>query len=95
MNGFPTTKWVPKYEMAPAMQANMKAYAKAPKTLMWNQGVGANELSPPFRNWTYKKIQEMTLGIVSVPDGLKQMDEEWDKETRDFNPSKLVPAALK
>ncbi len=87
-NTFPTTKWTPDYEMTPVMKKMLTAYAKAPKALNWNQGAGFNELPPPFRNWTYKKVQEMALGMVSVRDGLKQMDEEFDKEARDFNPLK-------
>ncbi len=92
---FPTTKWTPEYEMSPIMKTIMSAYGKAPKTLNWNQGVGANEQPPQFRNWTYKKMQEMAMGTVTVENGLKQMEEEWTLETRDFNPTKLVPTEIK
>ncbi|HEX7712571.1 MAG TPA: extracellular solute-binding protein [Bacillota bacterium] len=93
-NYFPTSKQAITYKATPAMQSVLKAYAKAGKSLNWNQGVGANEIPPAFRNWTYKKVQEMLIGTVSVEDGLKQMDEEFDKEARDFNPTKFVPEKL-
>jgi len=92
MNGFPTTKLRISYEVtSPAMQTILKIFPKAPKSLNWNNGVGANELPPPFRNWTYKKLQEAMIGSVTADQALKDMDAEFDRLAKDFNPSQLVP----
>ncbi len=93
-NSFPTTKEKMTYTATPTMQTVLSIFVKAPKSLNWNNGVGANELPPPFRNWTYKKLQEAMLGEITVEEALRKMDEEFDKEARDFNPSTLKPQAL-
>lgn len=79
------------YEASGAMESLLDAY-NAPgtgKTLNWNQGVGANEMPSAFRNWTYKKIQEAILGIITVDELVSAMDAEWEVQSRDFNPTAL------
>ncbi|OHE61489.1 MAG: hypothetical protein A2413_08930 [Treponema sp. RIFOXYC1_FULL_61_9] len=93
-NGFPTTKEKMNYTVSGTMATVLDAFGKAPKSLNWNQGLGANEMPSTFRNWSYKKLQEAMLGQVSVADALKAMDAEWEVQSRDFNPSTLKKAAL-
>ena len=93
-NAFSTTKEHMVYETTPVMAEILKVSAANKKYLMWNIGVGENELPPSFRNWTYKKVQEMLMGQITPQQLVKAMDEEWAVETRDFNPTKLVKKAL-
>jgi ABC-type sugar transport system, periplasmic component len=93
-SAFSTTKVPVSYELSGPLADMLAVYNKSPKSLYWNQGVGANELPSAFRNWTYKKLQECMLGQSTVDDALKAMDAEWDVESRDFNPSTLKAAPL-
>ncbi len=90
MNAFPTTKAKISWNMTPNMKKVFQYYTgpKYPKGLNWNNGAGMNELPPAFRNYTYKLIQEMSLNMYSVEEGLKKMDAEWANEVKDFNPAK-------
>ncbi|WP_320128513.1 extracellular solute-binding protein [uncultured Sphaerochaeta sp.] len=93
-NSFPTTKEVMKYETSDLMKSILDMSNKYPKRLSWNIGVGDNELPPSFRNWTYKKVQEMIMGKITVKQLLSDMDTQWATDTRDFNPTKLVNQSL-
>jgi raffinose/stachyose/melibiose transport system substrate-binding protein len=93
-SAFSTTKEPVTYELTGPNADMLAAYVRAPKSLNWNQGIGANEMPSAFRNWTYKKIQEGMLGLASAEDITKAMDAEWEVETRDFNPSALKAAPL-
>lgn len=93
-NAFPTTAQHMEYSTSPLMEQIVELYNNTTKRLNWNEGAGENELPPSFRNWTYKKVQEMILGQISVDQMLADMDAQWAIDTRDFNPSKLVNTAL-
>lgn len=91
-NAFPTKNI--KYETTELMSKILEMNNSYDKLLFWNSGVGANELPPSYRNWTYKKVQEMLTGKLTPEQLVKDMDEEWAVATRDFNPSQLVKADL-
>lgn len=93
-NAFQTTVNKVEYEASPLMEEILAEYNKYPKCLAWNEGVGENELPPTFRNWTYKKVQEMLMGLLEPEQLVKDMDEEWARVTRDFNPTIKVSEAL-
>ncbi len=91
-NAFPTKDI--EYSSTELMDAILEMNNKYDKLLIWNVGVGANELPPSYRNWTYKKVQEMLTGKLTPEQLVKDMDAEWAVATRDFNPSVLVEAAF-
>lgn len=87
-----TTAEAMPYETSGAMTSLLQAYndRNSKKSLNWNQGVGANEMPSAFRNWTYKKIQEAILDLITVDELVADMDKEWEVQSRDFNPTKLT-----
>lgn len=91
-NAFPTKKI--EYETTELMSQIIEMNNTYDKLLIWNNGVGANELPPSYRNWVYKKVQEMLTGKLSPEQLVKDMDAEWAVATRDFNPTELVAAEL-
>jgi raffinose/stachyose/melibiose transport system substrate-binding protein len=85
-NGIPSTREPLRYESIQAMEKALDAFnAAKSKQLMWNSRIGRNELPPSFRNYAYKVSIEWLLGSP-IGEGLKKLDEEWDREARDFNP---------
>jgi raffinose/stachyose/melibiose transport system substrate-binding protein len=93
-NSFPTTAEKMVYATSEIMGDLLTLNNTYPKAMMWNTGVGANELPPSFRNWTYKKVQEMLMGQLEPEQLVKEMDTEWATLTRDFDPTKLESESL-
>lgn len=93
-NSFPTTKEKMVYESTPLMESILELYNNSEKCLFWNIGVGENELPPSFRNWTYKKVQEMLMGQLEPAQLVKDMDAQWAIDTRDFNPTQFTAESL-
>ncbi len=91
-NAFPTKNI--EYETTELMSEIIEMNNTYDKLLIWNNGVGANELPPSYRNWVYKKVQEMLTGKLSPEQLVLDMDTEWAVATRDFNPTELVAAEL-
>jgi raffinose/stachyose/melibiose transport system substrate-binding protein len=93
-NSFPTTKEKMVYDTTDLFKGILDMNNKYQKSLMWNIGVGGDELPPSYRNWTYKKVQEMLMGKITAEELVKAMDTQWAVDTRDFNPTKLVEQSL-
>jgi len=93
-NSLPTTKEKMVYDTTPLMGTILKLNNTLPKTLMWNMGVGENELPPSYRNWTYKKVQELLMGQITPQQLVQAMDDQWVISIRDFNPTQLVKSSL-
>lgn len=93
-NAFPTTREKVSYDTSALMQEVIAMNNASDKGLSWDKGVGENELPPSFRNWTYKKVQEMLMGKLEPAQLVKDMDKEWAVATRDFNPTILVEKSL-
>lgn len=94
VNCYPTTKEKMEFNTDPLITDILKVYNTSEKALMWNVGVGANELPPSFRNWTYKKVQEMLMNQLTPEQLVKDMDAQWKVSTRDFDPTVLVKTNL-
>lgn len=91
---FPTTTEKMIYDVDGVMAEVLDSYNSHKAVLNWNQGVGANELPPSFRNFAYKTFQEAMMKKSTVAQCCKALDAEWDNLTRDFNPTKLVKVDL-
>ena len=90
ISGFPTTKEKIVYESSPILSDILETYNSSEKCLSWNIGLGSNELPPSFRNWTYKKVQEMLMNQLTPEQLVKDMDAQWKVSTRDFDPTTLA-----
>ncbi|MDR1128005.1 MAG: extracellular solute-binding protein [Treponema sp.] len=64
------------------------------KQLNWNQKPGANELPQGFRNFCYRLAGQIFLNEFTIDEGLRLLDEEWERRTKQFNPaleSNMIP----
>lgn len=84
LNGIPSTKEKVEYEASPAMQSALDLMndPDVTKSLAINNWWGENLIPPQFRNWFYKKLQEMVASDGDVTDYMKQIDTEYDAQVK-------------
>ncbi|AHM66191.1 hypothetical protein PPSQR21_025490 [Paenibacillus polymyxa SQR-21] len=52
------------------------------KSLAINNWWGENLIQPQFRNWFYKKLQEMVVNDGDVKTYMQQVDTEYDNQVK-------------
>ncbi|WP_145325376.1 ABC transporter substrate-binding protein [Paenibacillus xylanexedens] len=84
VNGIPSTKEKVTYETGEAMQSalDLMNNSKVTKSLAINNWWGENLIPPQFRNWFYKKMQEMVLNDGDVKNYMEQVDTEYDSQVK-------------
>ncbi|MFB5266443.1 ABC transporter substrate-binding protein [Paenibacillus enshidis] len=84
INGIPSTKEKVTYETAEAMEAALALMndPKVTKSLAINNWWGENLIPPQFRNWFYKKLQEMVVNDGDVKTYMQQVDAEYDNQVK-------------
>lgn len=84
---FPTTVESPSMEVTPLLQKVMDAAEEADYlSQMWNGKVGFNELPPDYRNYTYKIVVEVLVGVKTIDEALDSLDATWKTTIEYFNP---------
>jgi raffinose/stachyose/melibiose transport system substrate-binding protein len=84
INGIPSTKEKVEYETAEAMQVALDLMndPNVTKSLAINNWWGENLIPPQFRNWFYKKLQEMVVNDGDVKTYMQQVDAEYDNQVK-------------
>ncbi|MDO3413256.1 extracellular solute-binding protein [Saccharibacillus sp. CPCC 101409] len=84
INGLPSTKEKVEYETGEAMQVALDLMndPDVTKSLAINNWWGENLIPPQFRNWFYKKLQEMVVANGDVKTYMRQVDEEYDNQVK-------------
>ncbi|MGC5772542.1 ABC transporter substrate-binding protein [Paenibacillus pabuli] len=84
VNGIPSTKEKVTYETGEAMQSalDLMTDPNVTKSLAINNWWGENLIPPQFRNWFYKKLQEMVLNDGDVKSYMEQVDAEYDNQVK-------------
>jgi len=84
VNGIPSTKAEVTYETGEAMQTalDLMSDPNVTKSLAINNWWGENLIPPQFRNWFYKKLQEMVLNDADVKTYMEQVDAEYDNQVK-------------
>ncbi|MFM9278724.1 ABC transporter substrate-binding protein [Paenibacillus jiagnxiensis] len=84
INGIPSTKEKVSYETAEAMQAALALMndPNVTKSLAINNWWGENLIPPQFRNWFYKKLQEMVVNDGDIKTYMQQVDAEYDNQVK-------------
>ncbi|MEO2203389.1 ABC transporter substrate-binding protein [Paenibacillus pabuli] len=84
VNGIPSTKAEVTYETGEAMQTalDLMSDPNVTKSLAINNWWGENLIPPQFRNWFYKKLQEMVLNDADVKTYMEQVDAEYDNQIK-------------
>lgn len=84
VNGIPSTQAEVTYETGEAMQTalDLMSDPNVTKSLAINNWWGENLIPPQFRNWFYKKLQEMVLNDGDVKTYMEQVDAEYDNQVK-------------
>lgn len=84
MNAIASTKAEVTYESNEAMKVALELIAdpKVTKSLAINNWWGDNLIPPQFRNWYYKKLQEMVVSDGDVKTYMQQVDAEYDNQVK-------------
>ncbi|MDN4082933.1 ABC transporter substrate-binding protein [Paenibacillus polymyxa] len=84
INGIPSTKEKVKYKTGEAMQVALDLMndPNVTKSLAINNWWGENLIQPQFRNWFYKKLQEMVVNDGDVKTYMQQVDTEYDNQVK-------------
>ena len=84
INGIPSTKEKVTYKTGEAMQAALALMndPNVAKSLAINNWWGENLIPPQFRNWFYKKLQEMVVSDGDVKTYMQQVDAEYDNQVK-------------
>lgn len=84
INGIPSTKEEVTYETGEAMQTALDLMndPNVTKSLAINNWWGENLIPPQFRNWFYKKLQEMVVNDGDVKTYMQQVDTEYDNQVK-------------
>ncbi|WP_411346636.1 ABC transporter substrate-binding protein [Paenibacillus sp. WLX1005] len=84
INGIASTKEKVTYPTGEAMKGVLALMddPKVNKSLAINNWWGDNLIPPQFRNWFYKKLQEMVLTDGDVKSYMQQIDTEYDNEVK-------------
>ncbi len=84
INGIPSTKEKVEYKTGEAMQVALDLMndPNVTKSLAINNWWGENLIQPQFRNWFYKKLQEMVVNDGDVKTYMQQVDTEYDNQVK-------------
>lgn len=87
MSAIPSTVEDPQINADPVFIEVIKAVDDADEIApMWNGRVGANELPPDFRNFTYKTLIEVLQGTRDIDTACDELNKTWKVSMESFNP---------
>ncbi len=87
LSAIPSTVETPDLDVMDVFQEVIDANAAADDLApMWNGRVGANELPPDFRNFTYKTLIEVLQGTRDIDSACDELNKTWQVSMQSFNP---------